>query len=173
MNTTLSEIEKSTKAFSEAHNDLSDFVTNINKQIEAIKTANMKVLRSKVAKTAERHSELKALIEGAPALFDKPRTVTVHGVKVGLQKGKGGIEIVDEDKTVELIQKVYGDLADDYLIVERFPSRMALEQLPVHDLKKVGCNVVNATDTVVIKPVAGDVGKIVAALIKDATEDES
>jgi hypothetical protein len=38
-------------------------------------------------------------------------------------------------------------------------------------LKKLGCTVRDTGDEVVIKPVDGDVDKIVRALLKDATEE--
>lgn len=170
-NTSLAEIEKTTEAFAEERHNLKLVVEKLQKEIQEVKDRHMSAIRNRVKRVAERHSELKALVESAPDNFVKPRTVVFHGVKVGFQKGKGGIEIVDADRTVELIKKVFISNSPDYLIVSESPDKKALEKLPVHDLKKVGCNVVAAEDQVVIKPVDGEVEKAVAALIKDATEE--
>lgn len=165
------DIEPAAKKFADAHQELSDLVTEANYKIEAIKRAALPNIKRAVSKAANAHGDLKALIEQHSALFDSPRTVVLHGIKLGLQKGKGGIEMDDVDATIVRIQKLYGDQANAYLSYEVSVNKKALAQLPVADLKKLGCTVRDTGDEVVIKPVDGDVDKIVRALMKDATEE--
>ena len=45
-----------------------------------------------MANVAQADANLKAAIEQAPGLFVKPRTIVLHGLKLGYQKGKGKID---------------------------------------------------------------------------------
>ncbi len=165
------EIEPAAQKFAAANQELTELVGELNDKIEALKRAWLPGIKKAVSKAAERHAELKTLIEANPGLFDKPRTVVLHGIKLGLQKGKGGIEFDDADMVIVRVQKLFGDQANAYLNYKVTPNKYALAQLPVNDLKKLGCTVRDTGDEVVIKPVDGDVDKIVRALLKDATED--
>ena len=85
--TQLTDIEKRTKAFADARADVTGIVTVLNDGIDALKRDNMPALKRCIAKVAERHDNLRALIDANPQLFTKPKTVVFHGVKVGFAKG--------------------------------------------------------------------------------------
>jgi phage host-nuclease inhibitor protein Gam len=165
------ELEPAAKRFADANTELTELVGELNGKIENLKRAYLPGIKKTVSKAAERHSELKALIEANPSLFDKPRTVVLHGIKLGLQKGKGGIEFDDVEATISRIQTMFGVEAEPYLDWKPTVNKKALADLPVVALKKLGCTVRDTGDEVVIKPVDGDVDKIVRALLKDATEE--
>jgi len=172
MKSSLAEIERFTKDFAEARERLAQLVGDIESELEAIKRRHMAALKRFVAGTAERHARLKAAIEETPELFVKPRTLILHGVKIGFQKGKGGIEFDDADRVVELIRKHFDD-PDALIRREEKPDKEALAKLSAAELKKIGCAIVDAGDQVVIKPTDGDVEKVVNALLKDAVDDQS
>ena len=102
---TMIEIEQHTKDFADRRASLAAAVDELNEAIEALKRKHMPVINRRVAGAAEAHAALKELIECSAALFGKPRTVVVHGVRVGFQKGKGKIEYDDGDQVVKLIRK--------------------------------------------------------------------
>jgi phage host-nuclease inhibitor protein Gam len=168
----LADIEAATKRYADARAALSEIVGELNAEIEAAKRRRLAAIKRFVATCAERQAALAALIEAAPALFAKPRTHVFHGVKVGFQKGKGGIEFDDADDVVARIHRLYPDAHDlERLIrVKETPNKEALAELPAAELKRLGCAIVAAGDQVVIKPVDGEVDRIVNALLKDATE---
>jgi hypothetical protein len=170
---TLRDIETATTAYGIARADLGDTVRQLQRELGDVRARYIKQIRREVAKAADKQSELKALVERAPHLFVKPRTLVIQGVKVGYQKGRGGIEFDDADKVVELIHKHYGDGEEalSLLNIAEKPDKTALEELSVAELKKLGCTVRDTGDEVVIKPVDGEVDKIVNALLKDATEE--
>jgi hypothetical protein len=173
MDTTLLDIEQSTKKFAEAYAELSDFVTELNDAVEAVKRARLKIIKAAVEKAAHRRATLETLIDGNRHLFIKPRTIIMHGIKVGLRKGAGGIEFDDPDKVVELIEKYFPDDIDLLIHIEKTPNKEALANRPAADLKRLGVEVKDTTDQVVIKPTDTEVDKIVTALLKDATEQEA
>lgn len=166
----LTDIEARTKAYSDARGKLVDIVTELNAGIEALKRQLMPALKRAVANTAQRHEELKALIDASKVRFDRPRTVIFHGVKVGFSKQKGKIEISDEEKTILLIRKNLPDLADVLIVSKESVSKDALANVAAGDMKRIGCKVTDDTDAVVIKPIDSEVDKLVTALLKDATE---
>lgn len=171
--TQLTDIEPSAKAFSEARAKVAEIVTQLNDGIEALKRDHMPALKRAITKAAEKHDQLKQIIEANPALFTKPRTVIYHGVKIGLQKGKGGISFDDADQVVRLIKKQFPDQADVLVTTIEKPAKDALGQLTVAELKKIGCTVVDAGDAVVIKPTDSEVDKLVDTLLKGATEEQA
>jgi hypothetical protein len=166
----LTPIQQHCRLFADAREALSDVVTLLNDQIEALKRKHLADIKRLVARAAERHAALKAGIEAAPELFEKPRTHVFHGIKVGYQKGKGGIEISDEQFTLQRIKDLHG-CSGDYLRVIEKPNKDALAQLPAADLKRLGCTIVDTGDQVVIRPTDTAVDKLVTALLKEATED--
>jgi exonuclease VII small subunit len=171
--TQLTDIEPSAKAYAEARAKVAEIVTQLNDGIEALKRSHMPALKRAITRAAEKHDQLKQIIEANPALFTKPRTVIYHGVKLGLKKGTGGITFDDADQVVRLIKKHFPEQADVLVITTEKPSKEALGQLTVAELKKVGCNSVEAGDQVVIKPTDSEVDKLVDTLLKGATETEA
>ena len=171
--TKLTDIEPTAKAYAEARAKVAEIVTDLNSGIEALKRSHMPSLKRAIAKAAEKHDQLKQIIEANPTLFVRPRTVIYHGVKLGMQKGKGGISFDDAEQVVRLIKKHYPEQADVLVVTTEKPAKDALAQLTVAELKKVGCTVVDAGDAVVIKPTDSEVDKLVDTLLKGATETEA
>ena len=168
--TTLTDIELLTKTFADEHGQLAGIVGDMDAEFEKIKRKYLGALRAAVGRTAKAKLTLHTAIAGSPALFDKPRTQIFHGVKVGFQKGKGGIEFADADKVCALIRKTFGDDAIAYIRTTDAPDKKMLAELPVNELKKLGCTVADTGDVVVIKPTDSEIEKAVAALLKDAVE---
>ena len=170
--TSLTEIELSTKSYADAREELTKVVNRVNQLQEKIHARYLRDIKRLLAKAAERQVKLAALIEGSPTLFTKPRTLIVHGIKIGFRKGKGGIEWDDDAQVVKLIKKLFPEQADLLIHTEETPVKNALSELPAADLKRLGITVEDTGDVVVIKPVDSAVDKIVKALLKNATEEK-
>lgn len=147
--TTMTEIEKRARQFSEARDHLAGIVTAINTAIEAIKGEHIKRLRKAVDAASKHHDALREMVEAAPELFQEPRTVTLHGIKL----------------VVRLIKKHLPEKADLLIKTSETPVRDALAGLEPSMLKKLGVTVTEGGDTVFIKPSNSDVDKMVAALL--------
>jgi hypothetical protein len=170
----LTDLQSLTQPYANARGQLANVVVELNDAIEALKRKKLPMIKDLVARAAEREAKLRAAIESAPQLFEQPRTVIFHGIKIGLQKGKGGIEFDDPDKVLALIRKNFTE--DEAAVLIRSvetPDKTMLKDLPVSELKKIGCTVGNTGDEVVIRPVDTAVDKIVNALLKAATEGEA
>jgi hypothetical protein len=168
---TIVEIESLTKAFADVRNELADVVGVLNLQIENAKRKHLADIKRLVARCADKHGALKAAIESAPGLFDKPRTAVFHGIKVGFRKSSGSVDWEDDEQVAKLVEKHFPEQLDLLVKTSRKPIAKALLQLSVAELKKIGCTAEETGDVVVIKPTDSEVDKIVNALLNDATEE--
>lgn len=150
---------------------LETVVTIVNQEIERAYRANIRFLKSAVAGVAEAQAILEAKIEASPELFQKPRTLIFHGIKVGFRKGKGGLAWEDDDQVVALIKKHFPKLSDVLIHTKETPSRTGLAELAVADLKRVAVTVEDTGDIVMVKAVDSGVEKTVKALLKNATDE--
>ena len=170
---TLPEIDYLTNLFATARADLADLVGVLNEEIERAKRKKLAEIKRLVARCADKHAALKAAIESAPELFQKPRTVVFHGIKVGFRKGTGSVDWEDDDQVVRLIEKHFPEQLDLLVKTTKMPIKKGLLQLSVAELKKIGCTAEETGDVVVIKPTDSEVDKVVNALLKDATEESA
>ena len=170
---TLTNIAEITKVYSHAHEHLAGIVQDMQADMDKVKSKYDGALRDAIASTATAKLSLHTALTLTPELFKSPRTQIFHGVKVGFQKGKGVIAFDDADKVVALLRKNFGDNAIAYISTVETPDKKMLQDMPVSELKKVGCELVGTGDKVVIKHIDGEVEKMVAALLKDAVESEA
>ncbi|TCS38493.1 hypothetical protein EDC30_102232 [Paucimonas lemoignei] len=170
----LKEIERAALAYSIARNALSEQVNALHGEIEQIKRSKLGALRRAVERAAERQTELHDLVSHNRALFDKPKTRILHGVKVGYMKQPGVIEIADEAATLERLKKMFeSDPATLQLLIKvtEKPIKDALAELSGDKLRKLGVRITDDSDKVVIKPADSEVDKVVDALLKGVVEE--
>lgn len=167
----LMEIEKAALAYSEATDRLRSLTDALQETLAAEKRAMLKPIRAAAQQAKERRGALAALVDIARHLFGKPRTLIFHSIKVGLQKGRGGITWDDSEHVVRRIEAVFGEEAESYLHITKRPNKEALEGLAVAELTRLGCQIEESGDQVLVRPVAGDVETIVNRLLADAPEE--
>jgi len=170
----MNEIEVAAKRYADARTTLESLVTELNTEIDAAKKARLTAIRNAVARAAERHDALFALVDGGRSLFEKPKSRVLHGVRVGFMKKPGAIDIADEESTLSRIKKMFRD--DDQMLAmliktKETPIKAGLGELTADQLKKLGVAVANDADVAFIKPVDSAVDKLVQALLDDATEE--
>jgi hypothetical protein len=171
MSVTLADIEGKAEKYAKARDEMRAIAAAMQEGIDAIKRSELPKLRKAVAKAAEHHDVLKAMIEASPELFQKPKTVILHGIRVGYSKGKGSIAWDDADAVVAAIQKHLPDMAEQLIRWTGRPLKEAINQLDVATLKKIGCRVTDTGEQIVIKAVDSEFDRLVDALLKDATEE--
>lgn len=170
MSVTMDQIEEGARCFAGDHARLVDKVMALEDAVAELKRRHLGGIRRAVERAAASEEALRSLVQAAPELFVKPRTLVLHGVKVGWVKGKGALDITDAERTVQLIRKHLPELADTLIRVVEQPHKPALLTLSVADLKRIGCTVIDAGDAVVVKPVDSDISKLVDALLKAAVD---
>ncbi|MBI2801274.1 MAG: hypothetical protein HYX63_13515 [Gammaproteobacteria bacterium] len=158
-------IEALTRVYADRLNVLNSAMQDLEDELRLVKRRRLKNLRDRVQEVADAKAELTAAIAFAPALFEKPRTQQFHGIKVGLQKGKGALIWDDDAKVCERIEKYYVDEIGVLIKTTKKPIKEGLEKLSAAELKRLGIEQIKAGDQVVIKSTIGDIEKLVDALI--------
>jgi phage host-nuclease inhibitor protein Gam len=166
----LAAIELLAREFAAKRTHLQQHVDMLQIEIDTIKRKRLPLIRRAVAAAAEARDHLRAAIERSAHLFVKPRTQTLHGIKVGFMKGKGGLAIADEDKAIEILKRRYPEHVEACVRVKESLVKDALANLPADVLKKIGVEIRDAGDEVFIKPADSEVDKLVDALLKEARD---
>lgn len=167
----LASIDKLTEAHAAAYGELAGEMIALNAEIEAAKRARIARIRKLVAEAKATKAALNDAIIANKELFEKPRTRQLHGFKVGMRKPEGKMVFADEDKAIELVRKHLPDLADVLIKTSYTIVKDAAGTLTAAQLKSIGGKITDTVDEVVIKPTAGDVEKLVDALIKEKADE--
>lgn len=167
---TMIDIEGAAKKFSAARASLADEVAAMQAALNEVRLKYLPSLKAAVASAKAEHATTAALVAESPELFRRPRSVVLHGVKLGYGKAKGRVEIADEEKTVRLIKKHHADKADVLIKTTETPVKKALCNLTADELKKLAVEVTADGDVVFVVDTAAEVDKLVAAFLKDETE---
>jgi multidrug efflux pump subunit AcrA (membrane-fusion protein) len=169
---TIAEVDTRAKVLADARAVLNDRVTSFDDELRALRNRRLPGIKSAVQAVKEAESTLEQAIVAAPALFDNPRTIVLHGLRIGFVKGRGKIEWTDEAGVVEKIEKLFPDQAKVLVKVVKSVRKKALGGLKSDELKRLGCVVRESGDHVFIEPVADQVEKLVNRLLKEEAPDD-
>lgn len=168
----LQEIEQLTEAFANALQDADEVRIEIEDEVARIKRRHLARLRRRAAKAKDAHAALLNAIKESPALFERPKTRTFHGIKVGYRKQPGALSWADDEKVIAKIKQHFGTQTDVLIKTTEKPVRDALAQLPADSLKRLGITVVATGDEPVIKSVIGDLEKLIEAIVGEVGDEE-
>lgn len=165
-------IDGQCKAYAAKRQLLSERVSALEAELSEVKKRHLTGIKSAAASCQDLQADLRATIEGAPQLFTKPKTYTLHGVKVGFVKGKGKLTWdIEDDELVKRIKKFYAQEAREVLIVTvEKPSKDALANLPASELKRLGITVGDVGDQVVVKTTDTEIDKLVAKMLDEGAK---
>lgn len=170
---TLKEIELKAKHYSDARARLAEDMRELQDIVENAKRAALPTIKERVRVAKDHEAALRAMIAESAELFVRPRTVTVHGVKVGFAKGKGKVTFEDADQVLKLIKKNFSEEQAELLIsTTEKPNKESIALLPAGDVKRIACALSGTGDQVVVKDTASDVDKLVTALLEENVEEE-
>jgi hypothetical protein len=174
--TSLADIEGKSLLAANARRLFEDQLNELTAELAAVKKKHIAALKKLAALAATREAELFNLVESAPELFTKPRTVIFHGIKVGFTKSDGKIEWDDDAQVIKLIRKHLKDQEDVLIAKKETPSAAALRNLTAADLQRVGCRLEGAGDVVVFKWADGEIekafDKLIAKMVEGMVNDD-
>jgi len=172
--TTLADIEQQCAVVRQQRDAVHDRLMVLRAEIDKLVRRETPAIREHADALAAANAELEAMIEGAPALFTRPRTKRFHRIKVGMAKQKGKVVIADEDKTIRLIRKLLPEDQVELLInTKESVAKSACSDLSAKDLKRLGIRIEADTDAVVIKAEGEDLEKLITGLVGDVDEIEA
>lgn len=163
----LGDIEKLTQEYSETTKTLSTVVKELQVKVHLVKRGYLEKISELAKEAAEKRVLLNDAILESSGLFVKPRTLVISGVKVGFQKKKGKIIIINTAATVKRIKEKLADKADVLLKTDEKVVKAGLNNLSAGDLKKIGVEITADADEVLIKSSDDDIEKFVDALIDE------
>jgi len=175
MMATMQEVEGLVEKYAARSEALAGSVSAFREELGALEKKYFGRLRKLAIARQEMQDAIVAAIDESPELFDKPRSVTMHGTKVGLRKGSGKMSIEDEELVVKLIHRHFPERAELLIQTVEKPVRSALAQLSVAELKRVAVTVEETGDVPFVKSVDTEIEKAIKALVKrlpDAVEAE-
>ena len=164
---TMKEIEDLTKDFADKRAALAHEMEVLEGAIARLKDSRRAAIRGLVGDLAASHSRLELAVEDSPALFKRPKTHVLHGIKVGFRKEPGKVWFENADQVVKLIRKHLPDEADRLIKTTETPVKSALAQLSGAELKKIGATITDSSDAVLIKPADSEIDKWIDALLAD------
>lgn len=171
----LTTIEELTVCFAQERSKLVDEVAELNAELERVKRAAMPRIRRALIRATDAQSNLINAIDASRHLFVQPRSVTIQGIKVGLQKAKDSIAWSDADAVARAVLAEMPEQLDTLIKTERTPIVAALMTLEDAMLKRLHCRRVDGQDEVLVKPTGSEIDKLLAKLTKelqgDATQD--
>jgi len=167
----LAEIETLTRGYAAERDTLGALVRQLQEARAEQDARFMPAIREAVDAATNARETLRVAIEGRPDLFARPKTLVIEGIRIGLEKARGKIDIPDEAGTIKLIRRHLPDQEELLIKVTEKPKKTALGALPVAMLKKLGVHVAEAGDAVVIKPTQDEIEKLVKKLL--ASDDPS
>lgn len=169
---TLTDIEALTRQYAEARSALAERVQELEDEVTWIRQQRLPAIRRALAAAQERRDRLVAAIAAAPNLFERPRSVIFHGIRVGYQKGRGQITWEDDAKVCALIRKHFPDQSDSLIKIVERPLKTALAQLSTADLRRIGVQVIESGDEIIIRPVDGDLDRLIERMLADTEQVE-
>ncbi len=166
-------IEDQARVYASARARLAEAVTELEDELRAIRAQRIGEIKSRVHAAGGEQSKLRQLLAAHPELFaGKHRTVTVDGVKVGYRKQRGKVVIADEAATIKRIrERLPADQAELLIKVSERVHKPAVYDLIAADLKRLGITIEDDADVVVVKPVDGEVDKLVDRLLAEYADE--
>lgn len=169
---TLQSLEKLAETYADARGSLAAVVEHMQSRIDRIKQDHMAEIRLRVAQARDAEAALRAGVAVVPELFEKPRSRTFHGIKIGYQKAKGTVTFADEDAVIKRIRaQLPRDQVELLVRIEEKVHKPSVYDLSAADLKRLGIEITGAGDVVFVKDTASEVDALVSALLKESADE--
>jgi hypothetical protein len=161
----MEKIERLARGYAEARGTLAGRVGGLEDETAAIKRRHLPGIKRAAAQAADARLELEAAVETDKALFKRPRTRILHGIRVGWMKAKGKISFEDAGAVVALIRRHLPGRFDELVRTTETPVKPALARLTGAELKKIGVAVAEDSDQVLVSAADGEIDRLVDALL--------
>lgn len=160
----LTELATLTAEYDSSCQMLEELVAALESDLSEVKARHLAALKRQATLVARREAGIRNLVAASPGLFEKPRTMTLNGVRVGFSVSQGKVEWDDEETVVAAIRRFLKDDVSVLLQEKASPRKDALRALPASDLARIGCRIVDSGDQVLVKRQSGDVEKLIDKL---------
>lgn len=173
---TLTEIRAAAQRLANAHREsvsrAAALENELNAAIAPIYAAHRTGLDTAAEEEATAKSALQMLIDAAPQLFSRPRSILVDGVKSGYRKAEDELDWDDTTMVINRIRALpeLADMAPVLIRTEESLNIAALSELPTTLRKRIGVRLIEGTDKSFISFADTDVEKLVKAILADTAK---
>lgn len=174
-------IRGAAKSLAAARAKLSASVAALTAKVEAANRRHVPVIRTHVGMVADSEAVLRSALLGAPELFKAPRTITEAGIKCGYQGHDKSLDIPAKkavsDAIVAAVKKMFTPdqvatlgvlVTTQEPVAERLLEHCTEKQ--IEELVALGAEFTVAGDHIIIKPADAAIDKLVAKLLKAASD---
>lgn len=174
--TALIELDRAAKTYRDSRDLVAKRITELDEELRALYRRRMPGIKSAIVAAKDAQDAAAATVQKFPTMFTRPRTMVLHGIKLGFGKGKGKIEWdCEDDVLVERIEKLFKDDPDTrelLIITEKKPSKDALKNLEAKLLAKLGAEIEAVGDYVIVADAASDGKKLMKRILKEGAVHE-
>ena len=165
------EVERLSEEYRLARDRLGTCLQTVQEEIDRVTRLALHDLRRYARAAVEVQSELGELIQSRPEQWDKPRTRTYSGVKVGLRRVAPKLVIPSPEATVDAIRQLHPGQADALIRVKEAPIVSALNGWSEEALAEIHAHPSPPQDELVIKDAFSDLEKALQKILGDALEE--
>lgn len=176
MATTITEIRAAAQRLADAHRESVSRATalenELNKAVTPIYSAHRVGLDAAAEEEASAKASLQALVDAAPQLFSRPRSILVDGVKAGYRKGEDELDWDDAATVIKRIRALpeLADMAQVLIRTEETLNIAALAELTSTQRQRIGVRRIAGVDQNFISFTDTDVEKLVKAILADTAK---
>lgn len=174
--TTLTEIRLAAQRLADARREsvarATALETVLNKAITPIYACHRPGLDAAAEEESAAKAALLDLVIASPQLFQRPRSLTVDGIKAGYRKEEDGLTWESEEQVIARV-KALPDLADLAQVLIRTDESLnvsALTELDARQRSRLGVSLVQGVDKPFVSFTDNDVEKMVKAILADAAK---
>lgn len=167
----LQEIELMVKTYAGRVKILLERSDRMKNEIEAVEKRLMPGIENAAMAVADCRKAVLEAIEENRHLFVKPKTQVMHGIRCGMMKQKGTLEISDPAAVIDRIKTLYPDRAPDLINCTEKPDKKGLEKLDAKSLRRLGVGLTDDVDVPFLKEQDTSADKIVKALIANCEKE--
>jgi hypothetical protein len=175
-NATLTEIRAAAQCLADAHREsisrATALETEISKAITPIYARHRIGIDAAAEEEAAAKAELLDMVMAAPNLFQRPRSLTVDGVKAGYRKEEDGLTWEDDSQVIARIRALpeLQELAPLLIRIEESLNAAALAELDAKQRRQIGISLVQGVDKPFVSFTDSDVEKMVKGILADAAK---
>lgn len=172
----LTDIREAAQRLADAHRLSADLASKLENELaDAIKPVyerHRSGIDIAVADEALKLAELQQLIDQAPNLFEKPRSLSIDGVRLGYRKQEDGVDFDSEGAVIQRIRALpdLAELAQVLIRTEEHLNLGAIDLLNANQRRRVGIRSVTGADQSFITLTDTDVKKLAKAIMSDAAK---
>ena len=161
----LRDIERLAATYAARRAALGDVVRDANAELAAVRARFRRRVAGRAAAANLARDNLLAALQASAALFARPRTRLLHGIRVGWRTRPAGVDIPDEQRTIAAIERQFADTTG-YLRTKTTVLKSALRHLAPAVLKSLHCRPEPAVDAPTVQPADSEIDELAAALLE-------